>query len=68
MNSLDEKLRTEIRTCPQCLNVIENPFVERCPRCLTVVPVFDPGCGNCVHNSGCPVASFKSHEENTHRH
>jgi len=60
MITLEEKLRTEIRICPKCRNPIENPFAERCPRCLTPVPVFDPGCGNCVHSSGCPVAGMKS--------
>jgi hypothetical protein len=67
MIGLEEKLRTEIRICPQCRNPIENPFAARCPRCLTIMPVSDPGCRGCVHNSGCPVASFKSQEESNHQ-
>lgn len=59
MITLEEKLRTETRTCPQCRYAIDNPFLERCPRCLTMVPVMDPGCNSCIHNSGCPVSSTK---------
>ena len=29
-------------------------------RIVTLVPVFDPGCGSCVHSSGCPVSNMKS--------
>jgi len=57
--TLEEKLRTEARTCPQCRYVIDNPFLGRCPRCLTEVPVIDPGCSGCVHNAGCPVAATR---------
>ena len=65
MMNLQEKLRTEARVCPQCKNLIENPFSERCPRCLTRVPILDPGCGSCVHNAGCPVSSIKKFEQDS---
>ncbi len=57
--TLEAKLQTELRICPTCRCEITNPFSERCPRCLTIVPVNDPGCSKCVHNSGCPVAHVK---------
>ena len=57
--TLEAQLRTEVRACPRCKFEISNPFIERCPRCLTAVPVNDPGCSKCVHNSSCPVASVK---------
>ncbi len=54
--TLDQQLQQEQRVCPQCRYTLTNPFSERCPRCLTFVPVNDPGCSKCVHQSGCPVA------------
>lgn len=60
MISLEAKLRAEIRICLQCRNSIENPFAERCPRYLAVIPVTNPGCSRCIHNSACPATSLKN--------
>jgi len=57
--TLEVQLQQEKRICPQCKYELTNPFAERCPRCLTFVPVNDPGCSKCVHQSGCPVAQVK---------
>jgi uncharacterized paraquat-inducible protein A len=57
--TLEARLQTETRTCSQCRFVITNPFLERCPRCLNPMPVEDPGCSTCVHNSSCPVSGAK---------
>ena len=57
MKTLEEKLGAEARTCPTCRYKIANPFTQLCPRCMTAVPVVNPACGDCFHNSACPVSS-----------
>ena len=56
--SLEEKLRTELRSCPNCAMAVENPFIERCPRCWTVLPAVNLDCRGCFHHTSCPVAKL----------
>jgi hypothetical protein len=56
--SLEEKLNSEVRVCPQCRYELRDPFLQRCPRCFSSVPVVDPGCRGCFHRKSCPVAKI----------
>lgn len=57
--TLQEKLNTEVRSCPRCMMDIENPFIERCPRCYNVLPKIDLNCTGCVHRIICPRVEVK---------
>ncbi len=62
MITLEERLRSEARICPRCSYETASPFTERCPRCLTALPAIDPGCGRCIHSSGCPASGARKVE------
>lgn len=59
--SLEEKRRSEERSCPKCAMAVENPFIERCPRCWTALPKVNLDCQGCFHHSSCPVAKLTPH-------
>jgi hypothetical protein len=52
--SLEAKLRAEIRNCPTCGYQIPNPMTDRCPRCFSMVPLSEhTNCGECSHQGNC---------------
>jgi hypothetical protein len=57
MTTLEEKLRSEERICPECRCSIGSPLAERCPRCLAALAAMDPVCGKCIYTCSCPAAS-----------
>ena len=62
--SLDDKLKTERRTCPQCGYAILNPLTDRCPRCFSRVERVETNCGSCTHQGNCEFARL--HAANEH--
>jgi hypothetical protein len=55
---LQQKLDSEVRTCPTCSYTITNPMNDRCPRCFTVVPLSEhTNCGECSHQGNCTYQS-----------
>jgi len=53
--ALQEKLKSEVRACPQCHMIVENPFMELCPRCNKTLPNIVVDCPGCVHKFLCPI-------------
>jgi hypothetical protein len=52
--SLEAKLRAEIRHCRTCSYEIINPMTDRCPRCFSLVPLSEhTNCGDCSHQGNC---------------
>jgi hypothetical protein len=54
--SVIERLKKEIRTCPECALEVRHPFVERCPRCYSKLPKIALECSGCIHQVLCPLA------------
>jgi hypothetical protein len=52
--SLEAKLRAELRYCGTCSYEINNPMTDRCPRCFSLVPLSEhTNCGDCSHQGNC---------------
>jgi hypothetical protein len=52
--SLEAKLRAELRYCATCNYEIINPMTDRCPRCFSLVPLSEhTNCGDCSHQGNC---------------
>lgn len=54
--TIEETLRAEQRTCPQCGYAIANPLTDRCPRCFMSIPRMEVNCGSCSHQGSCEFA------------
>ncbi len=54
-NTLENKLKSEIRKCSKCENEVSNPFLYKCPRCMTELSKIDLQCTSCNHKSNCPT-------------
>jgi len=53
--TLQEQLKSEVRTCPQCHYQVDNPFIGKCPRCFSSLPQIKIDCEGCIHRFLCPI-------------
>jgi hypothetical protein len=53
-DTLEDKLKKEMRTCPTCSYTVNNPMTDRCPRCFSMIPLSEhTNCGECSHQGDC---------------